>query len=107
LLCFRLVEHASMPASAPPAADASGTSDMIDVHVDYAGHRTQGTYDPVTTRIGITSGPLAGRSFKTPAGAARAVVAHYKPGVNPSRNGWTFWTLSDGSGRFLRGIRRP
>jgi hypothetical protein len=101
----RLVEQASVPAVAPPTAEASGASDVINVHADYTGHRTQGTYDPVTTRIDITSGPLAGRSFKTPTGAARAVVAQYNPEVSPSRNGWTFWILSDGSGRLLQHIR--
>jgi hypothetical protein len=101
----RLVERASVPALAPPAGDASGASDVINVHADYGGHRTQGTYDPVTTRIDITSGPLAGRSFKTPTGAARAVVAHYNPKVSPNRNGYTFWILSDGSGRSLQRIR--
>lgn len=101
----RLVAQASMPASVPPAADASGASSVIKVYADYDGHRTQGTYDPDTTRIDITSGPLAGRSFKTPTGAARAVVAHYKPGISPNRNGWSFWTLDDGSGRLLQRIR--
>ena len=102
----RLVEQASVPALVPPAAEAGGASDVLNVYADYAGHRTQGTYDPVTTRIDITSGPLAGRSFKTPTGAARAVVAHYKPGISPNRNGWMFWILSDGSGRLLQRIRR-
>ncbi|GAA4197627.1 hypothetical protein [Microbispora amethystogenes] len=77
----------------------------VAVYVDYEGHRTQGIYDRATTRIDIISGPLAGRSFKTPTGAARAVVAHYKPGVSPNRNGWAFWMLDDGSGRFLQSIR--
>jgi hypothetical protein len=101
----RLVEQASMPTLAPPAADASGAPDVINVHADYAGHRTQGTYDPVTTRVDITSGPLAGQSFKTPTGAARAVVAHYKPEISPNRNGWKFWILNDGSGRLLQRLR--
>jgi len=101
----RLVEQASMPPFAPPVMDASGSVDVINVYADYAGHRTQGAYDPVTTRIDITSGPLAGRSFKTPTGAARAVVAHYNPVISPNRNGWKFWILSDGSGRSLQRVR--
>ncbi len=31
--------------------------------------------------------------------------AHYKPGVNPNRNGWYFWNADDGSGRLLQSIR--
>jgi hypothetical protein len=102
----RLVAEASMPR--PPTNEDSehpeGARGEV-VYADYEGHRTQGRYDPRTTRIDITSGPLAGRSFKTPTGAARAVVTHYKPGVSPNRNGWSFWILDDGSERFLQSIR--
>ena len=95
----RLVAEASMPP--PPKEDSEqieGVTGVV-VYADYEGHRTQGRYDPKTTRIDITAGPLAGRSFKTPTGAARAVVTQYKPGVSPNRNGWSFWMLDDGSGR--------
>jgi hypothetical protein len=101
----RLVDQASMPE--PVAPDTRHASNGVRVYADYGGHRTHGTYDQVTTRIDITSGPLAGRSFKSPTGAARAVVAHFKPGVNPNRNGWSFWTLDNGSGQFLQSIRHP
>ena len=102
----RLVAVASMPTSAKEdSKHAEEVSDVV-IYADYEGRRTQGRYDPRTTRVDITSGPLATRSFKTPTGAARAVVAHYKPAVSPNRNGWSFWTLDDGSGRFLQSIRR-
>ncbi|OLT09041.1 hypothetical protein BJF78_06365 [Pseudonocardia sp. CNS-139] len=104
----QLVAAASMP---PPVAKEDSeqqrtTLSGVAVYVDYEGRRTQGRYDPRTTRIDITTGPLSGQSFKTPTGAARAVVAHYKPDVSPNRNGWSFWLLDDGSGRFLQSIRR-
>ncbi|MGQ4724899.1 hypothetical protein [Streptomyces tunisiensis] len=103
----RLVRTASVPSSVP--ADANGqdakAERKVDVYADYEGHRTRGSYDRDTKRIDITSGPLAGQSFKTPTGAARAVVTHYKPGVNPNRNGWSFWLLDDGSGEFVQSIR--
>lgn len=103
----RLVAEASMPT--PPRNTDSEQPEKaggVTVYADYEGHRTQGRYDPRTTRIDITSGPLAGRSFKTPTGAARAVVAHYKPSVSPHRNGWSFWMLDDGAGKFLQSIRK-
>jgi hypothetical protein len=103
----RLVAAASMPTpSAKEDSEHPEAASGVAVYVDYEGHRTQGRYDPSTTRIDITSGPLTGRSFKTPTGAARAVVAHYKPGVSPNRNGWSFWILDDASGRFLQSIRK-
>lgn len=101
----KLVVAASMPPPAKEDPERGEETSGMAVYADYDGHRTQGRYDLRTTRIDITSGPLVGRSFKTPTGAARAVVAHYKPGVSPNRNGWSFWTLDDGSGRFLQSIR--
>ncbi|OLF18024.1 hypothetical protein [Actinophytocola xanthii] len=102
----RLVAQASMPPPTTVGAPERSDADVaVAVYADYEGHRTQGRYDPRTTRIDITSGPLSGRSFKTPTGAARAVVAHYKPGVNPNRNGWEFWRLDDETGRALAGVR--
>jgi len=103
----RLVADASMSMT-PRKADSERPegADGVAVYVDYEGHRTHGHYDPRTTRIDITSGPLVGRSFKTPTGAARAVVAHFKPGVSPNRNGWSFWMLDDDSGKFLQSIRK-
>ncbi|MEU6604951.1 hypothetical protein ABZ922_07770 [Streptomyces shenzhenensis] len=103
----RLVRTASVPPSGSTAtSQGDAESDCkVGVYVDYEGHRTRGSYDRDTKRIDITSGPLAGQSFKTPTGAARAVVAHYKPDVNPNRNGWSFWVLDDGSGEFLQAIR--
>jgi hypothetical protein len=102
----RLVAEASMPTpSTKENSEHPEGGNDVAVYADYEGHRTQGRYDPRTTRIDITSGPLAGRSFKTPTGAARAVVAHYKPTVSPSRNGWSFWMLGDGSGNFLQSVR--
>lgn len=91
----------------PPSASKEGAEKerRVGVYVDYEGHRTRGNYDRDTKRIDITSGPLAGQSFKTPTGAARAVVAYYKPDVNPNRNGWSFWLLDDGSGGLLQTIR--
>ncbi|PRY02037.1 hypothetical protein [Allonocardiopsis opalescens] len=103
----RLVASASMPSAKTEEMEHPETASGLPVYADYEGHRTQGRYDPSTSRIDITSGPLTGQSFKSPTGAARAVVTHYKPDVNPNRNGWTFWVLADGSGKLLQSTREP
>ncbi|MFB7085520.1 hypothetical protein [Streptomyces sp. NPDC056296] len=103
----RLVRTASVPPSAPAATSKEGVEEgrKVNVYADYEGRRTRGSFDRDTNRIDITSGPLAGQSFKTPTGAARAVVTYYRPDVNPNRNGWSFWLLGDGSGGPLQNIR--
>lgn len=76
----------------------------MPIHADYAGHRTRGVFVRGPGRIEITDGPLAGREFRTPSEAARAVVGEYKPEVNPHRNGWGFWAVSS-TGAPLQSIR--
>lgn len=102
----RLVAQASMPSRIEPAAGQSVAGKTLPVYCQYAGHRTDGVYDLDTSRIDITSGALRGTSHKTPTAAARAVVAHHKPEVNPNRNGWIFWIIDDGSERQLQSARR-
>lgn len=78
----------------------------VTIYADYEGHRVRARYvEPA--RVEIVDGPLAGQSFKTPTGAARAVIRHYNPDINDNRNGWTFWQLDDDSGvrRSLQSIR--
>ncbi len=103
-LVARLVDQASL---AVPEADSASAEreDRVRIYADYEGFRTTGLFDATTSRIDITAGPLDGQSFKSPSSAARAVVGHYKPGVNPHRNGWSFWFLDDGSKRVLQSIR--
>ncbi|MFI6758520.1 hypothetical protein ACIBF5_05160 [Micromonospora sp. NPDC050417] len=99
----RLVEQ-SQPAAALPPAVADGEPNPVRVHADYAGHRTQALFIPGPNRIEITSGPLADRAFRTPSEAARAIVAHYNPGVSPHRNGWAFFLVS-ATGASLQSLR--
>lgn len=101
-LVARLVDQASRGEGQLAGAEAD---DRVGVCADYAGFRTKGLYDSLTGRIDVVAGPLEGRSFKTPSSAARAVVEHYKPGVSPQRNGWSFWMLDDGSSLPLQSIR--
>ncbi|MFI0796750.1 hypothetical protein ACH4OY_29295 [Micromonospora rubida] len=91
---------ARLVAQAQAAAQASVEPDTVDrepaavrIYADYAGHRTYGAFVPGPGRIDITSGALAGRSFRTPSEAAREIVKHYNPEVSPHRNGWSFFYL--------------
>jgi hypothetical protein len=83
----------------PPSMDAPAVH-LLPVFVVYNGRRVDGVYDTKTHRIDVESGPVAG-SYRTPSEAARAVVSHFKPHVNPNRNGWVFWRLND-NGEFLQ-----
>ena len=71
-----------------------GDGDGVAIHVVYNGARVEGTFDPSTKSVTITTGPLAGKLFKSPSAAAIAVVSHLNPDVHPNRNGWSFWFVS-------------
>ncbi|GIM89304.1 hypothetical protein [Paractinoplanes toevensis] len=91
--------------SAPPREDEKITPGVA-IFADYEGHRVRARfYAPA--RVEIVDGPLAGQSFGTPTGAARAVVRHYNPSINDNRNGWTFWQVGNGTGvrTWLQSIR--
>ena len=73
------------------------TGPSVAIYADYEGHRIRARYiEPA--RVEIVDGLLAGQSFKTPTGAARAVIRHYNPDVNDNRNGWAFWQIENESG---------
>jgi hypothetical protein len=80
----------------------------VAIYASYEGHRIQALYF-APARVEILDGPLKGQSFKSPTGAARAVVRHYNPSVNDNRNGWSFWQIDNGGGArvWLQSIRPP
>jgi hypothetical protein len=78
----------------------AGDPGEIRVHARYKGTRVDGLYHVPSGRLDIIDGPAAGQSFKTPSGAAIAVVQALNPRVNPNRNGWSFWM--DEEGRMLQ-----
>jgi hypothetical protein len=86
------------------AERAPAKPEQVAVHAIYAGTRTEGLYDPAAQSLTITTGPLAGRAFSKPSGAAVALVAALRPDVHPNRNGWSFWVDSR-SGKRLQAIR--
>jgi hypothetical protein len=98
----RLLE--AFQRAADEGSEASVSENEVEVHVIFEKVRTDALYDRSTRSITITSGPLAGQSFGTPSGAASAVIKEYRPDVSPSRNGWSFWTIS-ADGRLLQSIR--
>lgn len=79
--------------------------DRLAVHAIYNGNRVEGEFEPHTGRVIIGNGPLAGRAYRSPSGAAIAVVQSLNPTVSPSRNGWNFWVITD-TGEFLGSLRR-
>src|SRR5689334_12235867 len=86
---IRRLIMASMP---PEESFPSPTDQGVPIFGVYEGHRVGARYfEPA--RVEIIDGPLAGQSFKSPTGAARAVVRHYNPSINDNRNGWAFWQL--------------
>lgn len=76
----------------------------LDVHATYEGKLVKGSFDVRTRYLTITEGPLTGQSFKSPSGAAMALVRHLNPEVHNNRNGWTFWTITD-TGHPLQTVR--
>lgn len=81
------------------------SGDEVDVHVVYDGVRTNATFDKATQSVTIKSGPLVGQRFKSPSGAAVAVVRQAKPRVHAERNGWGFWIVT-ATGEPLQSLRR-
>jgi hypothetical protein len=77
---------------------------QVPIHTVYEGERVRAAYDPGTHRVTILSGPLAGKSWKSPSGAAVAVVRQIKPAVRAERNGWSFWTVT-ATGHALQSLR--
>ncbi|MFK0121627.1 hypothetical protein [Streptomyces sp. NPDC090994] len=95
----RLVEHFQR-TSTPKKSDKEG---RIDVHALYGGVRIEGLYDPTAESVTVTSGPAQGR-YKSPSGAAAAVLRAQNPKVSASRNGWSFWIITE-TGSLLQTIR--
>lgn len=101
----RLIDRLSRPsATGTPADSPQGEVRVIPVYAVYEGCRVDGVYDPKAKTLTVTSSPCDGQSFKSPSGAAIAVVQVLNPSVNPNRNGWSFWTVVE-TGRTLQSIR--
>ncbi|MFE2454577.1 hypothetical protein [[Kitasatospora] papulosa] len=95
----RLVDHFQHTSS--PRKSEEG---LIHVHALYEGVRVEGVYDPTAESVTVTGGPAQGR-YKSPSGAAAAVLRAQNPKVSASRNGWSFWVITD-TGSLLQTMRR-
>jgi len=79
-----------------PAETPESEPDIV--YGDYKGHRTTGKLTRETGRVEITSGPLAGQTFGSPSGAARAIIALHSGNPKATRDGWNqFWRLTSNS----------
>jgi hypothetical protein len=96
----RLIEDFQRPA---PTAQPTPGTDEVPVHALYGGVRVAGRYDPTTQALTITEGPALGH-YRSPSGAASAVLQALKPHVKPNRNGWSFWTVTK-TGELLQTLR--
>lgn len=76
----------------------------VPVYAVYQGTRVEAVYNVLTEWTTVTTGTLAGTGFRSPSGAASAVVKALNPDISPNRNGWYFWTTE--SGRSLSMLRR-
>jgi hypothetical protein len=105
----RLIDHfrgaATAPVSTSEPVGSGPDSNLVPVHADYDGVRVTGEYDKRTQAIRILDGISARRLYKSPSGAAIAVVSELNPSVNPNRNGWGFWTIT-ATGELLQRMRR-
>jgi hypothetical protein len=99
----RLVERFAQTAK-PDSAGASRRAGGVPVYAVYEATRIDAVFDPATRAVTIVSGTLQGKTYSTPSGAAVAVVTANNPGINPNRNGWSFWLLAE-NGRLLQTIR--
>ena len=70
--------------------------EAVPIVAEYEGHRIEGLYLPATQRVTVTTEPLPHSHFKSPSGAARAIVTVLNPErTSPQTNGWKFWHLAE------------
>lgn len=100
----RLVEQFQAGPVDDNSAHTDTNADPVPIHATYEGTRVDAVFDAATERVEILKGPLAGQAFKSPSGAAIAVVRSLNPQVQPNRNGWSFWVVND-TGHILQTLR--
>lgn len=89
-----VLEYSERQSAPPPPRPPSDPWEPVPVYGTYDGTRVEGLYLPATRRLTVSGDPLPGSRFKSPSGAARAVVVALNPGRSAAQtNGWRFWRL--------------
>ena len=109
LVQSRIMGVASSAVSLPiepvanPVVDFEG--EWIPVHKIYKGHRVEGTFNPSTHEIRLSTEPWANKYFSSPTAAAVTVVEHFSGSTRetPNTNGRKFWKVTS-TGRNLHSI---
>ena len=79
------------PAAVTPTVDPW---EPVAVVGEYNGHTVTGEFVSANERTRVTSGAFAGQTFKSPSGAATAVVGALNPDRRAAHtNGWRFWRV--------------
>ncbi|MGE0623185.1 MAG: hypothetical protein AB7O54_11245 [Pseudomonadales bacterium] len=83
----RLVREQRYPGS----SDSEGFG-WVPIYAKYYDRLFDGEFEPLTGRVRVTSGELAGKEYPAPSPAAIAVVREVNPKrTKPHTNGWRFW----------------
>lgn len=83
------------PADPTEAADPADPASEVPIEAVYRRHLTTATYIPATGRVRITSGPLKDTAYRSPSGAATAVMQAANPDRTGSRvSGRRFWRVT-------------
>lgn len=72
------------------------TAEWISVYKIYKGHRVEGSFNPNTMEVRLSTAPWTNKYFASPTAAAVAVVDHYSGDVRTTSNtnGRKFWRLA-------------
>ena len=92
------------PTKAEPTVTRAPSGSSVEVFMTYENDRVDAQFAPTTASLTISSGPLAGQVFRSPSGAAKAVIQHANPTSDGSRNGWITWFVAS-TGEPLQSIR--
>lgn len=80
-------------------------AEWLAIHKIYKGNRVEGTFNPTTHEVRLSTEPWTNKYFASPTAAAVAVVDHFSGDVRETNNtnGRKFWKIS-ATGENLRSI---
>ncbi len=92
----------AIPAQRDPSAIAAIE---VPIHLNYDGTRVDAKFDTRSHAVTLEDKRFSHRRFRSPSGAAAAVIRDLNPSVVPNRNGWDTWIVTE-TGKLLQSIRR-